>query len=121
MAVTIGLWFAGVVGVAIVLIGARFVAQPVPASASFGVPAAADDAYLSVKGVRDVASGLFLGLLLWHGQPRLVGWFMLVASLIPIADGAIVLRHHGPRSAAFGVHWATALFMLASAGLLLLG
>jgi hypothetical protein len=121
MAVTSGLWFAGVVGAAIILIGARFLAQPAPASAAFGVPAAADDAYLSVKGVRDVASGLFIGLLLWHGEPRLVGWFMLVATLIPIADGLIVLRHQGPRLAAFGIHWATAVFMLVSAGLLLVG
>ena len=80
MAVTIGLWFAGVVGAAMVPIGARFFVQPAPASAGFGVPAAPDDAYLSVKGVRDVASGLFIGLLLLHGQPRLVGWFMLVAT-----------------------------------------
>lgn len=121
MAVTIGQWFAGVLGAAIVVIGARFFLQPAAASAAFGVPAAADDAYLSVKGVRDVASGLFIGLLLWNGQPRLVGWFILLATLIPIADGLIVLRHHGPRSTAFGVHWGTAAFMLVSAGLLLLG
>jgi hypothetical protein len=121
MAVTIGLWFAGVVGVAIVLIGVRFFAQPAIASASFGVPAAAGDAYLSTKGVRDIASGLFIGLLIWRGQPGLLGWFMLLATLIPIVDGLIVLRHHGPRLVAFGVHWATAIFMLVSAGLLLLG
>jgi len=121
MAVTIGLWFAGVVAVAIVLIGVRFFGQPAAASASFGVPAAADDAYLSTKGVRDIASGLFIGLLILHGQPRLVGWFILVATLIPIVDGLIVLRHHGPYLAAFGIHWATAIFMLMSAGLLLVG
>ena len=121
MAVTIGLWFAGVVGVGIVLIGARFFAQPAAASALFGVPAAADDAYLATKGVRDIASGLFIGLMILHGQPRLVGWFMLLATLIPIVDGLIVLRHHGPRLTAFGVHWATAVFMLVSAGLLLFG
>jgi hypothetical protein len=46
---------------------------------------------------------------------------MLAATLIPIVDGLIVLRHHGPRLVAFGIHWATAIFMLVSAGLLLLG
>jgi hypothetical protein len=121
MAVTIGLWFAGLVAVAIVLIGVRFFAQPAAAAASFGVPAPADNAYLSTKGVRDIASGLFIGLMILHGQPRLVGWFMLLATLIPIVDGLIVLRHHGPRLTAFGVHWATAVFMLVSAGLLLFG
>ena len=121
MMVTVGQWFAGLVGVAIVLIGARFLVQPAAAAAAFGVPVSADNAYLSVKGVRDIASGLFIGLLLWHGQPRLLGWFMLVATLIPIADGLIVLRHHGPRFAAFGIHWTTAAFMLVAAGLLLLG
>ena len=89
MMVTVGQWFAGLVGVAIVLIGARFLVQPAAAAAAFGVPVSADNAYLSVKGVRDIASGLFIGLLLWHGQPRLLGWFMLVATLIPIADGLI--------------------------------
>ena len=121
MAVTIGEWFAGLVGAAIVLIGARFLLQPAPASAAFGVSATADNAYLAVKGVRDIASGLFIGLLLWNGQPRLVSGFMLVATLIPIADGVIVLRHHGPRPTAFGVHWGTAVFMLLSAALLLKG
>jgi hypothetical protein len=80
MAVTTGRWFAGVVGVAILLIGVRFFAQSVAASARFGVPAAADDPYLSTKGVRDIASGLFIGLLICRGQPALVGWFMLVAT-----------------------------------------
>jgi hypothetical protein len=121
MAVTIGLWFAGVVGAAIMLIGVRFLAQPSAAAAAFGLPAAADDPYLSTKGVRDIASGLFIGLLILHSQPRLVGWFMLVATLIPIVDGLIVLRHQGPRLTAFGVHWATAVFMLVSAALLLFG
>ena len=121
MLVTIGLWFAGLVGVAIVLIGARFLVQPAAAATAFGVPATAENAYLSVKGVRDIASGLFIGLLIWHGQPTLLGWFMLLGTLIPIGDGFIVLRHHGPRLAAFGIHWATAAFMLVSAGLLLFG
>jgi len=118
MPVTIGLWFAGLVGVAIVLIGVRFLVRPAAAAAAFGVPASVDNAFLSAKGVRDIASGLFIGLLLWHGQPRLLGWFILLATLIPVVDGVIVLRHHGPRVIAFGIHWATAVFMLITMGLL---
>jgi hypothetical protein len=29
---------------------------------------------------------------------------MLLATLIPIEDGLIVLRHHGPSRVAFGIH-----------------
>jgi hypothetical protein len=43
---------------------------------------------------------------------------MLVATLVLTADGLIVLRHHGPRLAALGIRWVTAIFMLVSARLL---
>ena len=44
---------------------------------------------------------------------------MLAIALIPIADGAIVLRSGGPRTLAYGVHWATAALMLIDAALLI--
>ena len=44
---------------------------------------------------------------------------MLAATVIPIADSAIVLTHGGPRSIAFGVHGLTAVVMLVTAALLL--
>ena len=44
---------------------------------------------------------------------------MLAATLIPIGDSVIVIRHHGSKATAYGVHGATAAVMLATAGLLL--
>jgi hypothetical protein len=73
-----------------------------------------------VKGVRDIASGIFLWILLANGAPHLLGAFMAAASLIPIGDAAIVLRSGGTRLAAFGIHGATAAVMLAASVALLM-
>ena len=48
-----------------------------------------------------------------------LGWFMLIATLIPVADAMIVLHHGGSRTIAFGVHGGTAIAMLIISGLLL--
>ena len=43
---------------------------------------------------------------------------MVVAAVIPLGDMIVVLRHRGTRLAAFGIHGATALVLLAVASLL---
>jgi hypothetical protein len=43
------------------------------------------------------------------------------ATIIPLADAVIVLRHGGTRTAAFGIHGVTAGAMLVVSGVLLLG
>src|SRR5262249_44204514 len=78
-------------------------------------------AYLSVKGVRDIASGLFVFILMAAGATHLLGWVILAATIIPLADATIVLGHGGSRSIAWGVHGLTAAVMLTTAGLLLIG
>jgi Domain of unknown function (DUF4267) len=77
-------------------------------------------AYLSAKGIRDIASGLFVAMLMAYGSVHALGWFMLIATLIPIADAMIVLRQGGSRTIAFGVHGSTAVAMLIISGLLLI-
>jgi len=122
--VIIGYCLAGAIAVGIVIIGARFFFVPHAAAAAFGVavrPDARWDAYLSVKAVRDVASGLFTAILIANRSPQLLGWFMLAATIIPLTDAAIVLRHGGTKAAAFGIHGVTAGVMLVIGGLLLLG
>jgi hypothetical protein len=124
MAVTTGTWLAGVIGVGIFFIGVRFFVQPLAAARDFGVAVTSDpafDAFLSVKAIRDIASGLFIGLLIAHGDPRLLGELMLAATIIPVADCAIVLRHGGTRAAALGIHGVTAVLMLVISGLLIFG
>jgi hypothetical protein len=54
--------------------------------------------------VRDVASGIFIWVLLANRAPHLLGAFMAAASIIPVGDAVIVLRSGGTRAAAFGIH-----------------
>ena len=77
-------------------------------------------AYLSAKGIRDIASGLFIAMLIAYGSAHALGWFMLIATLIPIADAVIVLHEGGSRTLAFSVHGGTAVAMLIISGLLLI-
>jgi len=69
--------------------------------------------------VRDIASGLFIFILLAGATPHLLGWFMLAATGIPVGDALIVLRSNGPKAAAYGIHGTTAVVMLAISVLLL--
>jgi hypothetical protein len=43
---------------------------------------------------------------------------MLVAAIVPVGDSLIVLRHGGTKAVALGIHFATAVVVLISAGLL---
>ena len=124
MAITIGFYLSGAIAFAIVVIGARFFVAPRAAAAGYGVTMGQEkacDAFLSVKGVRDIVSGLFTVIVIVDRSAQLLGWFMLVATIIPITDTAIVLRHGGTKATAFGIHGSTALLMLITSGLLLLG
>lgn len=108
---------AGLIGVGIILIGARFLWAPQAAASGFGISGRSPEAqsfhsWLSVKAVRDIASGLFILILLTNGAPNLLGRFMLAACIIPLGDAIIVLRSGGTRAAAFGIHGATAVVML---------
>jgi hypothetical protein len=76
--------------------------------------AVALEPFLDAKGIRDIASGLFAAIFIAYGGGHPLGWFMLAAAIIPIADAAIVLRQ-----VAFGVHDVTAAVMLIISGLLL--
>ncbi len=120
---TIGYVLAGVLAAAIIIIGARFLVAPRVAAAGYGVLPYLDQpgagAYLSVKGIRDIAAGLFVIILMIAGATHLVGWVMLAATIIPIADAAIVLRNGGAKSVAWGVHGGTAAVMLVTTALLL--
>jgi hypothetical protein len=118
----IGYGLSGLLGLGIIFIGARFLLAPRAASASFGIAvgpgSGSVDPYLSVKGVRDIASGLVVFILLAAGESRLLGGFMLAASIIPVGDAIIVLRRNGPKATVYGVHAVTAVVMLAAAAFL---
>ena len=103
----------------VIFIGARFLLSPRESAAGYGVPAKDDgDAYLTVKGLRDLSYGILgLALLAFASAPA-EAWFMLVVALNPLGDTAIVLRHGGTKATAFGIHFATAVVVLISAALL---
>ncbi len=115
---------AGMIGAGILFMGARAFWAP-SGAAGFGIPETPTGdrtfrAWLSVKGVRDIASGLFVFILLAGATPHLLGWFMLAATVIPVGDALIVLRNNGPRTAAYGIHGSTAASMLVISALLLI-
>ena len=123
MLTTVASVLAGLIGVGIIVIGVLAFRRP-QAAVGFGIPGTpAEDptfqAWLSVKAVRDIASGAFVFVLLVAATPQVLGWFMLAASGIPVGDMLIVLRNKGPKAAAYGVHGATAVVMLAISVLLL--
>ncbi|GAS93867.1 small membrane hydrophobic protein [Mycolicibacterium canariasense] len=123
IATTAGYGLAGVLAAAIIAIGARFLLAPRTAAAGYGVLPDLDQpgvrAYLGVKGIRDITTGLFVIILLLARATHLAGWVMLAATLIPIADAVIVLRNGGAKSVAYGVHGGTAVVMLVTTALLL--
>ena len=80
--ILIGNSLSGLVALAIIFLGSRFWLAPVSASADFGIagsppPSTGFSAWLSVKGTRDIASGLFVILLMAGGSPRLLGEFLV--------------------------------------------
>jgi len=121
----IGYGLSGLLGAGIIVIGARFLAVPQAAAAAYGITTERDgpasDPYLAAKGVRDIASGIVVFVLLAAGKPPILGGYLAAASIIPVGDGINVLRHNGPKATAYGVHGTTAAVMLATAALLLSG
>ncbi len=115
---------AGLMGAGIIVIGARYLLAPAATAATFGLPDRPEGevvAWLNVKGVRDIVTGLLGLALLATGQFHTLGWFLLIAALIPIGDAVIVLRHRGSKNFAYGMHGGTATAMVVLASLLLLG
>jgi hypothetical protein len=122
----IGYVLSGLIAAAILFLGSRFWLAPATASAAFGIadsppPSTGLTAWLSVKGTRDIATGLFVILLMANGSPRLLGEFMLVASLIAFGDMVTVLRSGGSRALAFGMHGLTGLVIVATGACLIVG
>ncbi|MFV2174015.1 DUF4267 domain-containing protein [Actinomadura sp. LOL_016] len=117
-----GTALAALTGVGITYVGLSFLIDPVGTASSFGLPAwpeGEDAAWLNIKGVRDLGTGLAVLALLAEGRREALGWVMVAFAAIPAGDMLTILAHHGSKAAAFGVHGATSAAVLA-AGLLLL-
>jgi hypothetical protein len=87
---------------------------------AFGLPQLPEQqtrGWWQVKGVRDIVSG-FLVIVVIITAPADLWWLILVLSLIPFGDALVVLTNGGRKSAAFGIHGATAAAMIIAALLL---
>jgi hypothetical protein len=116
----IGTALFGLIGLGIAYVGISFLVDPVGQAVGFVGSAAPDPAAVagSAKGVRDLASGIAIAVLLVGGQRRLAGLFAVGAALIPLGDMLVVLSQGGSVVVALAVHGATALVAVV-AGLLL--
>jgi hypothetical protein len=111
--VTIAALVVAVLGCAFILvIGARFFVAPRVALAAFGVPQDRVRALTSIKGVRDITSGIVPLVVLAAAGPHAFGWALVAAALTPVGDAVIVVTNGGTLRHALSVHAATALLLV---------
>ena len=112
----IQLSLAALLAVAIIVIGCFYVISPERMTGSFGLKPPAPDAdtraWLRLKGIRDVASGLVVLTLMLTTDTRTVGIALLVEAIVPLGDMSNVLGSGGSKSTALSVHGVTCVVML---------
>jgi hypothetical protein len=113
---------AVLVSVGIFVIGCFYLASPQRILGGFGLKPPAPDAdthaWLRLKGIRDVASGLAVLTLMLTTDSRTIGIVLLVFAIIPFGDMSNILLSGGRKATALSVHGVTCAVMLL-AGLLL--
>jgi Domain of unknown function (DUF4267) len=114
---------AALMAVAIIVIGCFYLVSPERMTGSFGLKPPASDAdtraWLRLKGIRDVVSGLVVLTMMLTTDTRPVGIALLVEAIVPLGDMSIVLGSGGSKSKAFSIHDVTCAVMLV-VGLLLI-
>ena len=119
----IPLSLAALMAVAIIVIGCFYLISPERMTGSFGLKPPAPDAdtraWLRLKGIRDIVSGLVVLTLMLTTDTRTVGIALLVEAIVPLGDMSIVLGSGGSKSKAFSIHGVTCAVMLI-VGLLLI-
>lgn len=119
----VGIALVILTGLGIIAIGTRFLLAPVASAKNFGLPswpsAGQDRAWLNIKGIRDIVSGLVLLIPLAMGNLHLTGWLILASTITPLGDALTILKYRGNKATAYGVHGSTAVATTV-AGLLLL-
>ena len=113
---TIALVAVAVIAVAIIGIGFGYLVSPVRMMGSFGLRPPASDAdtyaWLRLKGIRDLASGLVVLSLMRMTDSRSVGVAVLVFAIVPFGDMSTILGSGGSKARAFGVHGVTSAVMI---------
>jgi hypothetical protein len=112
----VALSLAALIVLAIMTIGCFYLASPERISGSFGLKPPAPDvatrAWLRLKGIRDLGSGLVVLTLMLTTDPRTVGIALVAFAIIPLGDMSIILASGGSKSKAFSVHALTCAVML---------
>jgi hypothetical protein len=122
-------WFALglalLLALAIMAIGSQYVASPLTAIRSFGLPLPESGAniawWLRLKGVRDIVSGLIVLTFMMWGAPSSVGMILLVEAIIPVGDMLLILAAKGSTKSAFAIHGLTAVVMVLAGLPLMIG
>ena len=113
----IPLAIAALIAVGIIVIGCFYLASPERILGSFGLKPPAPDAdtraWLRLKGIRDVASGLVVLTMMLMSDSRTVALVLLVLAIIPLGDMSNVLVSGGSKTKAFSVHGLSCAVMLA--------
>ncbi len=93
MTKNIAIAVAFLTGLGMIFIGVRFMAAPETAELGYGIQfhEQGDYAFHSIKGIRDVFSGLLICLFVVSKQTRALGITLLAGTLIPVVDMGIVL------------------------------
>ncbi|MGH7366912.1 MAG: DUF4267 domain-containing protein [Candidatus Rokuibacteriota bacterium] len=113
---------AGAAGLGILIVGVLYLLRPRTMAASFGLPVLPSrdaTAWLRLKGIRDLATGVVAGVLIATASSGVLGGALAAFAIIPIGDALTILRANGERMAAFAIHGLTAAIMLTGSGLLL--
>jgi uncharacterized membrane protein len=109
-------YVAAVLAVAIIVIGCFYVISPERMTGSFGLKPPAPDAdtraWLRLKGIRDLVSGLLVLTLMVTTDTRTVGIALLVLAITPLGDMSNILGSGGSKSTAFTVHGVTCAVMV---------
>src|ERR1700680_994081 len=112
----IPLGLAVLIAVGIIVIGSFYLVSPARVLGSFGLKPPASDAdtraWLRLKGIRDIVSGLVVLTMMLTTDTRTVGIALLVFAIVPLGDMSTVLASGGSKSTAFSVHGVTCAVML---------
>jgi Domain of unknown function (DUF4267) len=119
----IGTALLGLIGLGIAYVGISYLIDPLGQAPGFAGSAGPDPTHVlgNAKGVRDLATGVAIAVLLVVRQRRIAGWFVLGGALIPTGDMLVVLANHGSVVTALTVHGATALAAVLAGVLLVRG
>ncbi|MFE6364827.1 DUF4267 domain-containing protein [Streptomyces sp. NPDC057806] len=111
-------------GLFLLYAGTSFLVAPQATAEGFGLPTwpqgqGEGEAFLQVKGMRDIGFAGVILVLLLTGQRKALGLAMAAMAVVPVGDMLIVLSEGGPAATAYGVHGLAAAVVALTAGLLL--